>query len=258
MASQLVTLMQDIGTFLKYGWVLILAIWFIFIYYRWKNWVIEAIIFEKRGNNLVKTNDRARRYYDSFSGINGYKMLKSKDTIPIMDFDWILHNVATPTNFFERFINLVRGNAGTIILFKYGSKQYKPIQIIQGDKAKIEWKELKDAKTGEPIFYYTYYPIDPRDKLAGLDFEVMDWDNMNFMIQEQRASIERRKAQKSWLYTIAIPAIMIAGAALVALIMIKFAYDWSLAIKGQSAPSQAQPENPNPNIPVIGDIIPGE
>ncbi len=255
-ASVIVGYMSSAGKILLYTWPFLFVIWIIFLYIRWKKWPIEATIIEKRGNNLIKTNDRAGRYYDKFSGINGYKLQKSKDTIPIMDFDWILHNVAVPTTFFDRFTNLIRGNSGTIMLFKYGSKQYKPIKVKEGNNARIEWAEIRD-KSGSPIIYSTYIPIDPREKMGNIEFEVVDWDNMNFMIQEQRASIERRKRAKEWLLTLGIPAIMIVGAVLIGLMILKFSYDYGMQIKGGTGVPQQETESTNPNIPVIGDIIPG-
>jgi len=160
---------------------------------------------------------------------------------------------------FERFINLLRATSGTIFLFKYGSKQYKPIRIGEGVNAKIELVENKDNH-GNQLFHYTYIPLDPRDKLRNIDFEVVDWDNMNFMTQEIRASIDRRKRQKDWMYTLGIPAIMIAGAALVALIMIKFGYDYGTDLAHSSQPAQntqATQEDVSNAVPVIGSLIPG-
>lgn len=254
-ASVLMKWMSTIGTILLYAWPLLIGVWLIFLYVRWKKWPIEVIIIEKRGNNLIKTNDRGGRYYDKFSGINGYKLQKMKDTIPIYDFDWILHNVAVPTTFFDRFVNLIRGNSGTILLFKYGSKQYKPIKIKEGNNVRIDWGEMKD-KDGSPIIFNTYLPLDPRDKLGNIEFEVVDWDNMNFMIQEQRASIERRKRAKEWLLTMAIPAIMIVGAVIIGLFILKFSYDYGIELRGTTLPPDTT-QNTNPNIPVIGDLIPG-
>lgn len=242
-----------LGKIILYGWPLMFAMWMVFLYTRWRRWPIEAVIFEKRGSNIIKTNDRAGKYVDGLAGITGYKLQKSKDTIPIIDFDWILHNVAIPTTFFERFVNLIRGNAGTIVLFRYGSKQYKPVNINENPEGKLELEEVKD-KQGQPVFFFNYIPVDPRDKLGALEFEVVDWDNMNFMVQEQRVSVERRRRQKDWMYTIGIPVIMIAGAALVCLLMLKFSYDYSIAVRGSGS---SQPQNPSPDIPVVGDIIPG-
>ena len=248
------------GKILLYSSPLLFATWLVFLYYKWKPYPIEAIIIEKRDKNLIKTNDRLGRYEDKFSGMTGYKFLKCKDKIPIADLDWILHNVNVPTNMFERFVNFLRATSGTIILFKYGSKQYKPIRIGEGTNAKIELIESKDKK-GNQIFYYTYLPLDPRDKLRNIDFEVVDWDNMNFMTQEIRASIDRRKRQKDWMYTIGIPAMMIAGAALAALIMIKFGYDYGIDLS--SPPNQVQTngqttqQDVSDAIPVIGSLIPG-
>ena len=244
-----------------YSSPMLFALWIVFLHFKWKKFPIEAILFEKREKNLIKTNDRLGRYHDKFSGMVGYKFLKSKDTIPIADLDWILHNVSVPTNMFERFVNFIRANSGTIILFKYGSKQYKPIKIGEGTNAELQFVDAKDKK-GNQLYHYSYHLIDPREKMGNLNFEIVDWDNMNFMTQEIRASIDRRKRQKDWMYTIGIPAMMIAGAALVALIMVKFGYDYGIELS--SSPTQTQTngqttqQDVSDAVPVIGSLIPGE
>ena len=121
---------------LLYGWPFILLFFIVILKFKWKNWPLEAIIIEKRGNNLIKTNDRIGKFTDPYTKLVGYKLHKAKDTLPIVNFEWILYNVAVHNNLLERFINLLRGNVGTIFLFKYGTKQYKPIWIktSQGNK----------------------------------------------------------------------------------------------------------------------------
>lgn len=240
---------------LIYGWPFIILIWLFALKIKWKKWPVEAIIIEKRGSNLIKTNDRAGRYTDPYTGLTGYRLQKSKDTIPILNYDWVLHNVAVPTTLFERFVNLIRGNIGTIFLFRYGSKQYKPINIKGDKRTKVSYKEMKDNK-GKSFFNKIYIPFDPRSKLGVLDFEVIDWDNMNFMVQEQRASIIRRQKKGEFMKQILIPMGIMIITALVCIVMIKFAFDYAVTLKSSPAPTPKEPVT-KPNVPVVGDLIPG-
>jgi hypothetical protein len=241
--------------FLKWFWWLILIGWVIIMKMRMKNWPMEAVIIEKRGENLIKTNDRAGRYVDPYTGVTGYKLQKSKDTIPIIGYDWVLHNVTVNNTLLERFINLLRGNAGTIFLFRYGSRQYKPVKVNINGKSEIKYQEIKNDK-GESVFIQVYQPFDPRDKLGALDFEVVDWDNMNFMVQEQRASIMRRQKSGDWIKNLAIPLVIIGASALVSLLMIKFGFDYATNMMNQK-PTQTeapQPATP-PKVPIIGNLV---
>lgn len=251
----LISFMEALKTVLLYGWPFIILLWLMVLKFRYKNWPVEAIIIEKRDNNLIKTNDRAGKYIDKYTGIIGYKLQKSKDTMPVPEYDWVMHNVFKPTTLSERVVALIRGNIGTIFLYRYGSKQYKPIKIKEGTKIKTVWQTIKDSN-GEDSIIRIYQPVDLRDKLGALDFEVIDWDNMNFMVQEQRASIERRKKQKEWLMTVALPLLALALTVVLCIIMIKFAYDYSLNIKTPPASNIPQEAAP-PNIPVISDVLPG-
>ena len=238
---------------LLYGWPFLILIWIAVLKYRWKNWPVEVEIIEKRGDNLIKTNDRAGKYVDPYTQITGYKLQKSGDTIPVVNYDWVMHNVFKPTTLFDRFVALIRGNIGTIFLFRYGSKQYKPIKIIENGKAKMQYQAMKNDK-GEDIIINVYQQFDPRDKLGALDFEVVDWDNMNFMVQEQRASIERRRKKSDFLMQIAIPLAILAVTAVICIIMIKFGYDYAISMQGQniaSKPAEA------PKTPIIGSLLPG-
>jgi len=245
---------------LVWFWWAILLVYIIFMKLIMRKWPLEAIIFEKRGENLIKTNDRAGKYLDPYTNITGYKLQKAGDTIPVLDFDWIMHNVYKPTTILERFVALLRGNLGTIFLFRYGSKQYKPIKITQNKKVKTVFKEILD-KNGNPVFVKVYKPLDPRNRLGQLDFEVVDWDNMNFMVQEQRASITRRTKKGEFLKQVVVPLAMIGVALVFVIIMIKYGYDFAMSLKGShpqqneaSQQSNAQP----PNIPIINKIMPGE
>ena len=72
---------------IKYGWPFFILFGLVVAKMRWKQWMIDVVIVEKRGKNLVKSNDRAGRYLDKFTGLTGYKLLKSRDTIPVIEFE---------------------------------------------------------------------------------------------------------------------------------------------------------------------------
>lgn len=243
-------------TFLKWGWPLALILWIVILKIIYKQYPIEAVIIEKRGDNHIKTNDRVGKYVDKMTGLIGYKFMKSKDTIPVVDFEWIMHNNKQDLGIFDKISSKLFGNAGTAIFYKYGSRQYKPVKTTVDGNSKIQWEELKDNK-GNPILVSIIKPIDPRDKMAGLNFEVVDWDNMNFMVQEQRASIERRKKNSEFWKQVLIPAMIIGGAVIVCIVMIKFGYDFALDMKNSANQQPVEVKEPtNPNIPGISNILP--
>jgi len=160
--------------------------------------------------------------------------------MPVYNFDWMLHNADKPMSIFEKIVMFLRPTIGTVFLFKYGSKQYKPINIGQKD-SKLTLKEIKDTD-GTSIFKYEYAQFDPRWALGVLDFEVVDWDNMNFMVQEQRASIMRRAGGLDWLKTLAVPAMLIAGTVIVALFILKFSAEAGASLKGGTGQPAAEPD----------------
>jgi len=254
------SVMNIIGLIFLWGWPFMILIWLFFLKIIYKKWPIEAVIIEKRGSNLIKTNDRVGRIYDDASGVTCYKLQKSKDTIPVYNYDWVLHNVALPTTFFERLVNLLRGNIGTIFLFRYGSKQYKPINITERGDNKIVYQEVQDSK-GESIYVQVYQQFDPRDKLGALNFEVVDWDNMNFMVQEQRSAILRRQSQKAFWKEIVIPALLIGGAIVVCIFMLYFSNAKGTELMNARPAGQPQPPQneiaTQPDIPIIGGLVPG-
>jgi len=239
---------------LKWFWWAIIGIWIFIMKMTMKKWPVDCIIIEKRGNNLVKTNDRAGRYVDPYTGITGYRLQKAKDTIPIVGYDWVLHNVSIPNSFLEKLVSMLRGNAGSIFLFRYGSKQYKPIKITDNKEVKIKYEPIKNEK-GDEVFIQVYQPFDPRDKMGALDFEVVDWDNMNFMVQEQRASIIRRQKSSEWIKTMAIPLAILGATVIFSIIMIKFGYDYSINLKGGVSPQPEAKATPA-NIPVVSNLMP--
>jgi hypothetical protein len=247
------SIIGDMQTILLYGWPFLILFWILILKFLYKKWPVDVVIIEKRGTNLIKTNDRAGKYVDSFTGLTGYKLQKAKDTIPVINYDWVLHNVSMSTTLFDRLVNLLRGNIGTLFLFKYGAKQYKPINIVQNNQRKLILKEIKN-KNNQPTLVQIYEQFDPRKHLGALDFEVIDWDNMNFMVQEQRASFERRQKKNEWLKQVLIPLVALAIAGLVCIIMIKFSYDYAMAMKGGTTTNE-NTKATAPNIPIISDVV---
>jgi len=249
----LLSILTNVLTIVKYGWPFAILFWLVACKIRWKAWPLEAIIIEKRGDNLIKTYDRMGKYVDNFSGMTGYRFMKSGDTVPVIDFDWILHNASKPTNILERLVKILRPDMGTVFLFRYGTKQYKPLSPDYDENAKIEWETIK-GDDGKDVVVQRYQQYDPRGSLKVIDFEVVDWDNMNFMVQEMRTSFERRQKRSAWIKEIAIPLAMLAATALVCIIMIKFGFDYA-----KTAPGGVQPSTQatTPDLPLVGNVIPG-
>jgi len=214
---------------------------------------VDVIIIERRGDNLIKTNERAGRKVNKETQVSYYQLKKCKETMPVYNFEWMLHNADKPMSIFEKIVNFLRPTIGTVFMLKYGSKQYKPININSNNETEniLKLKELKNTD-GTSIFKYEYNQFDPRWVLGVLDFEVVDWDNMNFMVQEQRASMMRRAGGLDWMKTLAVPAMLIAGTVIVALFILKFSAEAGATLKaggGQPAP-QAEPSGS-----VIGGVI---
>lgn len=150
--------------FFAVGWWLI-PLLFIFAYRaRLRRYPIEAHILERRGNSLVYSKDMLGR---TKSPTHSYKFKNGKTTIPIPKYDWVLQAVGKPTNLFEKFVNLLTGKQGVIFLFKYGSDQYKPINV--------------------------------KPQFEGVYFDTIDWDDINHMTQELRAIIMRRSKAKDFM-----------------------------------------------------------
>ncbi len=233
--NSIVSLWDSLYGFIFYTWPFIfMAVAFI-LKRRWKAYPLEAVIIEKRGDNLIKTNDRVGRVFDKLTNMTSYRLSKSKDIIPVLNYEYVLHNKVQNTNFLEKIIGFLRGNEGTVFLFRYGSKQYKPIQI--GEKAGGQKPKLVPIKNkkGETIFQYQYSQFDPRWVLGTLNFDVIDWDNMNFMVQEQRATIERRKKKGERMLQYLIPITIIAASVVVAIFILKFSLDAGTSIQGKAA-----------------------
>lgn len=251
----LIEILTIIITIVKYGWPFAILAWLVASKIMWKNWPVEVVIIEKRGDNLIKSKDRAGRYLDNFSGLTGYKLLKAGDTIPVIDFNWILHNADKPTNILEKLVKILRPDIGTLFLYKYGSKQYKPLKPIHDKQAPMEWETIKDDNDKE-VIVTKYQQFDPRGSLKVIDFEVVDWDNMNFMVQEMRTSFERRQKKSAWIKEIAVPAMMVAATLLLCIIMIKFGFDYSKGLQTTPMP-RAATEATTPDVPLVGNVLPG-
>ena len=217
------SIFSTIGTILFYGWIPFLIIGLYALKKRWERFPLEAVIYEKKGDNLIKTNDRIGKRFEKDTGITYSQFLVSKDTVPMLNYDCILHTANKHTNFIEKFINLLRPTAGTVFFFRYGSKQYKPIKNKFNEDG-LKLTQLKD-KDGQSIFQYMYQQFDPRISIGCLEFEVVDWDNMNFMVQEQRSSIVRRaKRGEFWAKTL-IPLIIIGACVVIGIFILKFSAD---------------------------------
>lgn len=259
-ASGFVDFVSAFGTFLFYSWPFLLLFIMFVNKMMWKRYPLEAIILEKKGENLVKTNDRVGKFFDGGADMTFYRLSKCKDTIPVYNYDWVLHNVYVPQTFLERYVNLLRGNSGTIFLFKYGSKQYKPINAIADNNAKKKFVRVDNEK-GEPIYSYQYVQFDPRKVVGILDFEVIDWDNMNFMVQEQRASIVRRAKKGEYLKQILVPLAIIGASVLVSIFILKFSLDAGHSLRGgasQEAASGTALEESKVGGAISGFVAPGQ
>ena len=112
---------------------------------------MNCVILEKRGDDIVvDTNERVGRFVTN--SLETYKLKKRKDTLPSVCYDYITKSLK---------------GVGCIHLYKYGSNQYKPIDV--------------------------------RGTLEGKKFEIIDTDDWNFKIIENRATSERRKILKKKL-----------------------------------------------------------
>jgi len=253
--SVALSVLNTIVDIFKYGWPFMILLVLIVAKIKGKNWPVDVIIIERRGENLIKTNDRAGKYYDKFTGLTGYKLLKSKDTIPVVEYDWVVHNMDKPTDLAGRISKFLRPTIGTLFLYRYGAKQYKPLKVDYNDgKDVIKELEMIKDKKGEPLLVERFQQFDPRGYLSALELEIVDWDNMNFMVQEIRASQERRKKKDAWLKTVLLPIAIIACATIVSIVMMKFSLDYAQTLKSPE-PSTTQQETELPNIPIIGDAF---
>lgn len=233
----------------------------IFIYKkRLSKYPIGVTIYEKRGNDLVCTNDSAGRFN---TPINEYRLKISKDSMPIPEYDWVLQYMYKPTTVFEKFTNLLSGKIGHLTLFKYGSKQYKPIKVKMNDgNFKTVFKPIRD-KNGNEVFIKIYEPINPRQSLSKLDFEVIDWDDANHLTQELRAIAMRRSPIMKFLekyggwiaFVVGCMVLIIGGYYYKEMIIDAGNKASSLVCKAPTSSSENAPATSS-NIPLIGDLVP--
>ena len=249
-----------VSAFFTYvGWWL-LPILFIFAYKSKLNkYPIDVVIYEKRGENLIKTSDMAGRFERP---VSCYKLKNSKDSLPIPQYDLVLQCMDKPTNIPEKFINLLRGKIGSITLFKYDSKQYKPVRVKLDNGQVVEKLKLVTNNRGEPVYINVYEYINPKKAMSKLNFEVIDWDDINHMTQELRAIAVRRSPLLEGLQkyfpiiaiTLGILALIIAGYYYKEIII-------SAKPAGVALETQATQNNPPataPNVPIISELIPGK
>ena len=251
-ATYIVQAFDIIGSVFMWTWWIFLIGGMWMMKKKYEAFPIDVVMIEKRGGNLIKTNERAGRRFNKDTQVTCYKLKKCGETMPVYNFEWMLHNADKPMSIFEKIVSFLRPTIGTVFLLKYGSKQYKPINILKKDETEniLKLKELKN-EDGTSVFKYDYAQFDPRWVLDVLDFEVVDWDNMNFMVQEQRASITRRSSGYDWLKTMAVPAMIIAGAVIVALFILKFSAESGALLKqGSGQPVVAED-------PAVGGVIGG-
>ncbi len=120
--ADFISIFNSVADVVKYGWPIALILGLVFAKMKGKNWPVDVIIIEKRGKNLIKTNDRGGKYVDKFTGLTGYKLMKAKDTIPVIDYNWVMHNMDKALSLGDRIMRFLRPTIGTLFLFRYGSK----------------------------------------------------------------------------------------------------------------------------------------
>ena len=239
------------------GWWLIPLIVLWIYKRRLSKYPIDCVIYEKRGENLIVTNDIAGRFDEP---VVHYRLKRFKDTIPIPNYDWILQNNMKPTNLFEKLGSFFRPRAGTVTLLKYGSKQYKPVNVKIGDKVIRKFKEAVDKK-GNPIYVSVYDVINVKDNMSQLEFEVIDWDDINHMTQELRATALRRSPLASFLEKYG--GYIGLGIGIMALIFAGYYYkeivtsaECGSAVRATTTPVAEEPKITGANVPIISDMLP--
>lgn len=244
--------------FIYVGWWLIPIVTIFIWKKKLEKYPIDVTIYEKRGEQLIKTNDVAGRFENP---VACYRLKKSGDSIPIPQYDWVLQCMYKPTNLFEKMANLLAGKIGSITLFKYSSKQYKPVNVrIPDGRLQKVFKPIKNNK-GEDVYISVYEYINPNYAMSKLEFEVIDWDDINHMTQELRAIATRRAPLLKFLEKYGGIIAIILGA--LTLIIAGYYYKEMIIDAGNkfvtlSKPQAAQPSQPiatQPNIPVISDVV---
>jgi|TARA_R100000501_G_C2624024_1_gene117242 hypothetical protein len=232
-------------SFFVVGWWAIPLIFLWFYRKKLMKYPVECVIYEKRGENLVYNRDLAGRFNEP---ISCYRLKVSKDTIPVPKYDWLLQYIAKPTNIFEWILDKLVGRQGTLTLFKYGSKQYKPVDARVGGKVVKKFKEIKD-ENGQPVYITVYEPINVKKEMSRLDFEVIDWDDINHLTQELRAIATRRSPLKNFIEKYG----QVMGLAFVTMIFIivsYFSYKMMIEAGDKYVQASRQASGFNPPAPV--------
>ena len=237
-----------VGFFFKYfSWWVVPIFMLIVGKIKWGKWPLEVEILERRGDNIISLNDRAGRMYGKESGLTNYKLQKMGDTIDVVPFDCVLHYTFKPTTFLEWLQNKLRPTVGKIHLLKYGSKQYKPIKVTSSEKGLmaqdengnfIAVKEMVDEK-GNLVYKQNLQPFDIRDHLGVMDFQIIDWDDINTTLAEIENSRLRRIAKYDRFMKYLVPVAVIAVVGVLGIVFLYLTYSVSMetcAVAGQQTP----------------------
>ena len=258
MATDYIVYFKIFMTYVSW-WLIPLIILFI-LKWRLGKYPIDVTIYEKRGEHIIKTNDVAGRFNNP---VVCYKLKCNKDSIPIPEYDWVLQCMYKPTNLFEKMANLLAGKIGSITLFKYGSKQYKPIHVKMADGSVVKKFKEVIGKDGKPVIITVYEPVNVRKSMNKLDFEVIDWDDMNHMTQELRAIAVRRSPVQDFLarhgpliaIIIALLALIIGGYYYVDLMKDGASKYGGMAGINNQPQNQNTNVNKGANVPIVGDLF---
>jgi len=232
--------------------------------FKWGKFPLDAEILERRGDNIIVTNDRLGRIFEKETGHTNYILQKMRDTIDVVPFDCVLHYAYKPTNLLEWLINKLRPTVGKVHLLKYGSKQYKPIKVTSTEKGLmaedengnfIAVKEMLDEK-GQTVYHENLVPFNIRDHLGVMEFDVIDWDDVNTTLNEIENSRLRRIAKYDKFMKYLLPIAVIAVVGVLGIVFLYLTYDVSMEtckIAGQQAaetepPMQAPLGNGSTNI----------
>ena len=213
-------LLSYITIFLVYfSWWVIPVGFLIFAKVKWARFPIEAVILETRGDNIIKTNDRIGKHENKATGHTTYVIQKMGDVIDVLPFETILHCVYRPTNLLEYLINKLRPTIGTVHLLKYGSKQYKPVRITREKDTHVTGFETIKDKNGQDILVNRVLPFDIRKHLGVIDFQIIDWDDVNTTMNEIENSRLRRIAKWDTWAKFMLPIAIVAMAVILAIVI---------------------------------------
>ena len=248
--------------FIYFSWWVIPIGFLIVAKVKWSRFPIEAIILEMRGDNIIKTNDRIGKNFSKGTGHTTYLIQKMGDVIDVLPFECILHSNYKATNFLEYIINKIRPTIGSVHLLKYGSKQYKPVKIVRDKETHVTgFQTIKDIN-GQDIVVNRVLPFDIRNHLGVIDFQVIDWDDVNTCLNEIENSRLRRIAKWDTWAKFLLPLAIIAMAVILSIIVIYLTYDAQLQFcnapqiiqLNSTVPGQMTAQTQTMNIPVISQM----